>query len=225
MLPSLLLDQQAVARGAGILRRENLNLLGRRFGHLLRGLGALRRRNRLSARSYHAAGAGGTAGIATTATVVAAAIAMEQATDLVQEPVSAARIAAVVIVAAGVATAVAMEQATRAATATPAAPAVTAAIAGRFAAVVAMEPAANLVEEAMAATAIVVAAAAAVIAAAVITAATMRIRGRRRWGSRLGCGRWRIGAREPGRRYQQESSIHDCTSLWDFSAQGRGRWG
>jgi hypothetical protein len=128
---------------------------------------------------------------------------------------SATRIA---VIAAGVATAVAMEQATTVTTPTTAPTVATAAaVAGRFAAAVAMEQAVEPFLEAMAPTTFVTAAVAAAAATVVvITTATIRIRRRRRRRSRLSCGRWRIGAREPGRRYQQESSIHDSTSLMEF---------
>ena len=61
---------------------------------------------------------------------------------------------------------------------------------------------------------------AAAVAAVVTTATTRRCR-RCSGCTRLGA----VGAREPGRCYQQESSIHDYTSLGDFSAEGRGRCG
>jgi len=80
-----------------------------------------------------------------------------------------------------------------------------------------VEPAAELILQAVTPTTI-----AAVTGVASVASVARRTRRNRRCGS--GRGGSPVGACEPGRRYQQESSIHNKTSLIQLtSAYGRGR--
>jgi hypothetical protein len=210
----LLIDNQA-AVGWG-LRRKVLSSLRRSFGHLLRR--SLWSRDRLGCPTTDRRSAVAAAAIVA-ATAFIAAMAVEETAQPFAPARSTTFVASRLSFALGrgfAATAfIAMEQAAEAFT-----PALVATfVAGfalgcglaaffLFAAFIAVETATQAFKEARA------------LLTRVATAAT--ICGRRR-GQRLGSRRRCVSAREPGRRYQQESSIHDCTSVGEnLRPEGRG---
>jgi hypothetical protein len=224
---ALLIDDQA---GRVIRLRDQLPRFG--GGRHLLGAAILRGSDVLAASNGSARTVAAAAAVIAIIARVAAGVAMEApahpAPPTVAARIAAAGVAAIAIVVA--ATAATIARVVAAVVTEPTVPAVVAAriVAGARAVVVARVAIVAAGVAAGVATVIAARIAAAtmemateptppavarVIAAVVITTATTRRRCRRSGRTRRGTG---VGAREPGRCYQQESSIHDCTSLWDF---------